>query len=146
MTSRHDHRHLATAEHIARRSKDSTKVGAVLVSTYGAELLNAYNGPSQGVRDIPERFERPTKYLFASHAEANLIAFAARHGIRTDGCTVYVTHHPCASCARTLIQAGIRRVVYGAGTFTAPDRWAEDAAAARIMCEEAGVKLEEVAG
>lgn len=140
-----DTRHLRSARDIAEeRSKDTTKVGAVLVSPFGAEILNAYNGPPKGVKDDPSRFERPTKYLFANHAEANLIAFAARHGIRTDGCSVYVTHHPCAACARQMIQAGIRRVVVGAGTFTTAARWGDDITAARAMFAEAGVVCEEI--
>lgn len=87
------------AKHAALKSKDSTQVGAVLVGPDREVRLTAFNGPAHGVADLPWRFERPQKYLYASHAEANLIAFAAREGIRTKGCTVYVTHHPCASCA-----------------------------------------------
>ena len=125
------------AEHAATKSKDGTKVGAVLVGSDGrAVLLSAYNGPPAGVSDRPERFERPAKYLFASHAEANLVAFAARRGIRTDGCSVYVTHACCSACARTLIQAGIHEVIYGAGTTSMPSAEFE---AARVMFDEAGV-------
>lgn len=128
------------ARHAASQSKDPTQVGSVLVAPDARTvLLTAYNGPPARVRDLPERLERPTKYLFASHAEANLIAFAARRGIRTEGCFVSVTHHPCASCARSLIQAGIRAVAYGPGTTSMPD--AEFAAAA-VMCREAGLILE----
>lgn len=125
------------ARHAATASKDTTKVGAVLVDE-GRVLLTAYNGPPKGVADLPARFERPTKYLFASHAEANLIAFAARAGIRTAGCTVFVTHKPCAACARTLIQAGIAAVVTGDGTTSMP---AEEFEAAQIMLKEAGVAV-----
>lgn len=46
------------------------------------------------------------------HAEANAIAFGARHGISTDGADLYCTHSPCASCAKLIINAGIVRVVY----------------------------------
>lgn len=46
------------------------------------------------------------------HAEANAITFAARHGISTDGSTLYSTHSPCGSCAKLIINAGIVRVVY----------------------------------
>jgi dCMP deaminase len=49
----------------------------------------------------------------ATHAEANALAFAARHGISTDGATVYVTLSPCETCARLLIAGGIKRVVWG---------------------------------
>lgn len=125
----------------AKKSKDATKVGAVLVGPDMEIRLTAYNGPPRGVEDRPERFERPTKYLFASHAEANLIAFAAREGIRTRGCTVYVTHHPCAGCARTLIQAGVSAVRFGPGQTSMP---AEEFAAAAIMFEEAGVDCQPV--
>lgn len=126
------------AQHAATKSKDSTQVGAVLVAENGRTvLLTAYNGPPAGVDDLPERRERPTKYLFASHAEANLVAFAAREGIRTKGCTVYVTHHPCSACARALIQSGISWVVYGDGTTSMPP---EEVTAAREMLTEAGVQ------
>jgi len=125
------------AKHAAKKSKDSTKVGAVLVGPENEVRLTGYNGPPKGVRDLPERRERPMKYLFASHAEANLVAFAAREGIRTKDCTVFVTHACCAACARTLIQAGIRKVVYGGGTTSMP---AEEFPAAAQMFEEAGVK------
>lgn len=126
------------AIHAASKSKDSTKVGAVLVGPDGRSvLLTAYNGPPTGVEDTPDRFERPRKYLFASHAEANLIAFASRHGIRTDGCTVYVTHQPCASCARSMIQAGIASVVYDCGATSMP---LDEFAASAEMLSEAGVE------
>lgn len=121
----------------AEKSKDTTKVGAILVGQAGEVRLTAFNGPPRGVVDQPDRFERPRKYLFASHAEANLIAFAAREGIRAEGCDVYVTHHPCAACARTLIQAGIDRVFYGPGTTSMPQ---EEFQAAADMFREACVK------
>lgn len=128
--------HMGAATHAATKSKDSTKVGAALVGPLREVLLTAFNGPPIGVVDAPERFIRPAKYLYASHAEANLIAFAARRGIRTEGMTVFVTHCPCAACARSLIQAGIGEVVYGPGATSMPD---EEFDAALQMFEEAGV-------
>lgn len=135
--------YMGFAQHAAQKSKDSTKVGAILVGKDGEVRLTAYNGPPRGVDDKPTRFERPTKYLFASHAEANLIAFAAREGIRTGGCTVYVTHQPCAACARTLIQAGITKIVYGDGTTSMPS---EEFVASQVMLTEAGVEMEQYNG
>lgn len=126
------------AKHAATKSKDSTRVGAALISPDGKTcLLPAFNGPPAGVADLPERFERPRKYLFCAHAEQNLTSFAARLGIRTEGCHVYVTHFPCSACSRTLIQAGIRRVIYGPGKTSMP---AEEFEAARTMFAEAGVE------
>ena len=130
--------YMGFAAHAAMKSKDSTRVGAVLVGPDGEIRLTGYNGPPRGVNDVPERRERPRKYLFASHAEANLIAFAAREGIRTKDCTVYVTHMCCSACTRTLIQAGVKAVVFGTGTTSMPD---EEFTAARDMFTEAGVKL-----
>lgn len=46
------------------------------------------------------------------HAEKNLIAFCAKNGIPTDGCTVYVTLSPCTECASLMTQAGIVKVIY----------------------------------
>lgn len=123
---------------VAKKSKDSTKVGAILVGPDKEIRLTGFNGPPRGVRDTETRRERPTKYLFASHAEANLIAFAAREGIRTKDCTVVVTHAPCAGCAKALIQAGVSRVVHGDGQTSMP---AEEFEAARVMFDEAGVEI-----
>jgi dCMP deaminase len=130
--------HYGFAVHAATKSKDTTKVGAALVGPEGEVRLTAFNGPPRGVRDITARFERPAKYLFASHAEANLVAFAAREGIRTKGCTVFVTHYPCSACARTLIQAGITCVVAGPGKTSMPT---EEFAAAAMMLGEASVEV-----
>ena len=126
--------------HLAsRKSKDETQVGAVLVGPEGEVRLTGYNGPPRGVADLPERRQRPQKYLFASHAEANLIAFAAREGIRTKDCTVYVTHACCCDCMKAMIQAGISKIVYGPGTTSMP---AEMFEAAKAMAHEAGVSYE----
>lgn len=126
------------ARHASLKSKDTTKVGAILVDPAGSVLLTAFNGPPRGVEDRPERFERPIKYMYASHAEASLIAFAARNGIRTMDCTVVTTHMPCAACTRTLIQAGIKNIFYGSGEFRSLVEEREHTVA---MCKEAGVAL-----
>lgn len=131
--------YLGFAEHAAIKSKDSTQVGAVLVGPDGEVRLTGYNGPPRGVNDLPERRERPAKYLWVSHAEMNVIAFAARQGIETKGCTLYVTHHPCSMCSRLIIQAGISRVIYGAGTTSMP---ADEFEASAVMFSEAGLICE----
>ena len=130
------------ALHAATVSKDSTRVGAVLVGPEGEIRLTAYNGPPRGVADTPDRFERPRKYLFASHAETNLIAFDAREGILTKDCTVYSTHQPCAACSRTLIQAGIRRVFYLTSKFGPGSAMPGEMEAAATMFREAGITCE----
>lgn len=129
----------AFAHLASRKSKDETQVGAALIGPEGEIRLTGFNGPPRGVADLPERRQRPQKYFYASHAESNLIAFAAREGIRTKGCTVYVTHKPCCDCTKAMIQAGISRIVYGPGTTSMP---AEMFEAAKIMAQEAGVIYE----
>ena len=133
-----DDYYMGFAEHAAKKSKDSTQVGAILVDPDGAVILTAFNGPPRGVQDKIERLDRPAKYLFAAHGEANLISFAARRGIMTKGCRIYCTHISCSACARTIIQAGIIELVYGDGSFQAIG---EESEATRTMFFESGVKL-----
>lgn len=129
---------LDEARLIAEMSKDSTKVGSVLVDQEGSILLKAFNGLPRGVVDKQSRLDRPTKYIFAQHSERNLLNFAAKHGISTDGKIVITTHYPCAQCAGSLIQAGIRCVVVGDGV-THMD--AVEFEAAAVMFGEAGVDV-----
>ena len=68
----------------------------------------------------------------ALHAEQNAIIQAALHGIAIGGSTAYVTHQPCLTCAKMLINAGIERVVY-AGNY--PDEYSIE------FLNEAGVEL-----
>lgn len=49
----------------------------------------------------------------AIHSEIDAISRAAKLGVSTDGATIYVTRYPCEACARAIIAAGIKRVVYG---------------------------------
>lgn len=135
-----DNYYFSFAKLAASKSKDSTKVGAALVGDNGEVRLTGYNGPPRGVEDTPARLERPAKYLFASHAEANVIAFAARTGIRTMGCKLYTTHHPCAGCAKLIIQSGITCVHVAGGTLD-PSTWGPDLLAATEMFREAGVEV-----
>jgi dCMP deaminase len=109
------------AELVASRSKDpSTKVGCVVVSYDNTVLSTGYNGLPRGVLDLPERMERPVKYLWTAHAEENAVAQAARNGISLNGATAYVTHSPCCRCARALIQAGILHIVVAPGQTSMP--------------------------
>ena len=133
-------RFLDIAKTVAGWSKDpSTQVGAVAVSDARAILTTGYNGIPRNVADFPERYERPAKYRFVCHAEQNLVAHAARSVL--DGATIYVTHAPCCDCAKLLINAGVRRIFYGAGQTSMDPEMFE---AARIMCGDAGVELVQI--
>ena len=130
---------------VASKSKDpNTKVGAVIVGQYNEIKATGFNGLPIGVMDLPERLERPKKYLFVCHAEANAIAFAARNGHRLDDARLYCTHMPCNECAKLIIQAGVSEVYYdGRNTTSMP---AELFEAAEAMFEEADVILKEYRG
>ena len=108
---------LNVAHTVAQKSKDpSTKVGCVIVGPDNEPRSFGWNGFARGVEDLPERMQRPQKYDWTIHAEANAVANAARVGIPLKGCKAYVTHFPCKSCADMLIQSGVCEVVLGQGT------------------------------
>lgn len=138
MTSKWTTRFLQLARSVASWSKDpTTQVGAVAVGTTRRVLETGYNGPPAGVEDLEARFQRPAKYLWTTHAEANLVAAAAQH--RLSGSTVYVTHLCCAQCAALLVNSGVARIVCGTGvTSMAPEQFE----VAMRMMEEAGVVLD----
>ena len=74
-------KHYNIAKAISQHSKDSKKVGCVVVNDVNNILATGYNGFPRGFNDnIPERHERPTKYNYTIHAEANAIAAAALNG------------------------------------------------------------------
>ena len=116
--------YMAISELAASRSTClSRKVGAVIVKDDNPVSFG-YNGPARGMdhcidaggcqRRKMEDYASG-KYLElcpASHAEQNAIAFAARHGISTVGATIYVNTFPCKDCMNSLINAGIKKVVY----------------------------------
>ena len=128
------------ARHAALKSKDTTKVGAVAVGKSKNILETGFNGIPRGVVDLPERMERPQKYLWTGHAEENLVAHAARS--RLEGSTVFVTHICCARCARMLINAGVARVVYGTSAFAQGSAIVDEISVAKQMFLEAGVVCE----
>ena len=97
---------------IAQWSKDrSSKVGAVIVKD--REVISVgYNGMPRGCNDdVEARHERPEKYSWMIHAEANSIINAARQGKSTLNCEMYLNWFPCDQCAGFIIQAGIIRLI-----------------------------------
>ena len=113
---------------VAKRSNCSRrKVGAVVMNRN--HILSAgYNGTPRGVKNCFEggcpRCAGKTPSgkgldeCLCTHAEQNAICQAALHGVAIDGATLYVTISPCLICAKLIINAGIREVVYD-GDYTA---------------------------
>lgn len=101
---------------IKSKSKDpNTKVGCVIVGPDNEIRSTGYNSFPRGLNDeVPERKERPEKYLWIEHAERNAIYNAARMGTPLAGTTIYMDGIPCLDCARAIIQAGIKKIIYSA--------------------------------
>lgn len=134
---------IGIAKAVAAMSKDkSTKVGALILGPALEIRAQGWNGFPRGVVDSDVRLnDRPTKYRYVVHAEANAIANAARSGVSTDGCSLLVTAlHPCNECAKLIIQAGIRTVY--APLPDVDGRWADSFEIAAQMFNEAGVSVE----
>lgn len=131
------------AHQVATRSTCLRRhVGAVIVRDKRI-LATGYNGPPRGLAHCDEvgclRSERgiPSgerqEICRGLHAEQNAIIQAALHGVSVEGGTIYITHQPCITCAKMIINSGIVRAVC-ANTY--PDEMARD------MLAEADVALE----
>ncbi len=119
---------------VAKRSTcDRARVGAVIVKDKRI-LTTGYNGSPAGLPHCDEvgHLVIGGHCVRTLHAEQNAIIQGALHGVSVAGGTIYVTHQPCITCAKMIINAGIRHVIY-AGVY--PD---ENAVA--FLCE-AGVEL-----
>lgn len=89
------------------------KVGAVLVKD-DRPVSVGYNGTPSGYDNVCELYingQLETKPE-AIHAEANVIAFAAKNGVSTDGCIMVITDSPCFECSKLIVQSGINAVYY----------------------------------
>jgi dCMP deaminase len=106
---------MAIAKQVAARATcDRLRVGAILVRDKRI-ISSGYNGslPGQPHCDTVGHLMIEGHCQRTNHSEANLIAQAAKFGENTNETTVYVTHHPCPTCLKLLISAGITRIVYG---------------------------------
>ena len=131
---------MGVAKLSGQRSKDpNTQVGSCIVSANNKILSMGYNGLPIGCSDdefpwAREGDELDTKYLFVTHSELN--AILNYRGGSLDGGKLYVTLFPCNECAKAIIQAGIRTVVYET------DKYADSASvlASKRMFDAAGVR------
>lgn len=86
------------------------KVGAIIVKDQMI-ISDGYNGTPSGFENVCEDETGMTK-PYVLHAEANAITKVARSNNSSEGSTLYITASPCVECAKLIIQAGIRRVVF----------------------------------
>lgn len=131
---------MGVAKLSALRSKDpNTQVGACIVSRDNKILSMGYNGFPIGCSDdeLPwarEGEELDRKYVYTVHSELN--AILNYRGGSLDGAKLYVTLFPCNECAKAIIQAGIRELIY------ADDKYANSVSvlASKRMLDMAGVR------
>lgn len=139
---------MRTAHLFAERSTcQRGQVGAVLVKD-DRIISTGYNGAPSGqphctdvgcdelvmYRKAPSKSSKVRDYYEAInlgcqrtiHAEANVLLYAARHGISTEGSCLYCTHSPCKRCVLLLTNAGIQRIVYDRPYRATPWKLIED--------------------
>lgn len=101
---------LDLADLVATRSKDlQTQVGCVIVDRNMRIVSTGYNGFPRGVEETPAKWEKPKKYRYVVHSEANAI-LDAKQDLR--GCILYCTLQPCCECIKLIAGAGIDRVYF----------------------------------
>jgi dCMP deaminase len=107
---------MQTAELWAQRSTCPKKhVGAVLLTVTGRVLLTGYNGAPNGMphcTDIGCDLDANGDCVRSIHAEANILALAARVGLQVSGTVMYITHFPCFRCAQLIAAAGLSHIIF----------------------------------
>ena len=128
----------------AMRSKDpNTQVGACIVNKEKRIVGVGYNGFPTGCSDDDLPWEREgewvsTKYPYVCHAELNAILNSIGGDLK--GCTLYVALFPCNECAKAIIQAGIKHIVYLSDKYKDSD----STKASKRMLDQAGVTYSEL--
>lgn len=123
------------------RSKDpNTQVGACIVNNENRIVGIGYNGFPAGCSDEELPWGRAgewlnTKYPYVCHAELNAILNSA--SVRMNGCRLYVNLFPCNECAKLIIQAGIKKVIFLSDKYPGDEKFIS----ARKMFTMAEVEL-----
>lgn len=106
-----DHSYIEMASIWAKNSYCKRRQVGALIVKERMIISDGYNGTPSGFENICEDETGATK-PYVLHAEANAISKIAKSGNSSEGSTMYVTASPCLECAKLIIQAGIKRVVY----------------------------------
>ncbi|MBR1870497.1 MAG: cytidine/deoxycytidylate deaminase family protein [Kiritimatiellae bacterium] len=134
---------MGIADVVSRRANCSRRKVAAVIVKDNHILSTGYNGTPRGVENCfsggcarcagKTPSGKNLEECRCVHAEQNAICQAAYYGVSTAGATIYITISPCLTCAKLIINAGIREVVYG-GDYA----FGEDV---KEMFNEAGVKF-----
>ena len=107
----YDKYYLAVAHLTSQMSHDyKIQVGSIIVRN-GQILSQGWNGMPSGMSNKTRDAKGITKPE-TIHSEENALMKLAKNGGGSDGATIYCTHSPCYGCAKLILQAGIKRVVY----------------------------------
>ena len=134
---------MGVADLAGMRSKDpNTQVGSCIVSREHKILSIGYNGMPSGCDDDQFPWDRDgavlmTKYPYVTHSELN--AILNYRGGSLENSTLYVSLFPCNECAKAIIQAGIRKVIYKSDKYAGTDF----NIASKRMFDAAGVSYEQ---
>lgn len=133
---------MAVAKLAGMRSKDpNSQVGSCIVSADNKILSMGYNGFPQGCSDEEFPWERDgadplkTKYVYVTHSELN--AILNYRGGSLEGAKIYVSLFPCNECAKAIIQAGIKTVIYDEDKYEK----SPSVIASKMMFQAAGVEV-----
>jgi dCMP deaminase len=155
MSIKWDRHFLGLALSCAKMSKDpNTQVGAIIIGPDMEIRSSGFNGFPRLLYDTPDRLNnRDMKLKLIVHAEMNAILNAARIGVSTKGCTLYLAATdatgnvwggpPCVRCVVEMLQAGITEIV-AHPPKSIPSRWHEDLNFSRGLLIEAGIVFREV--
>jgi dCMP deaminase len=128
INSKWDTRFMKLAREISTWSKDpSSKIGAVIVNDDRRILATGYNGFPKGIEDTEERLnDREQKYPRIVHAEMNALMAALHSGVSVKDATIYVYGLPvCPECTKSIISAGIKRIVISPDPYVYITPWTE---------------------
>ena len=133
---------MAVAKLAGMRSKDpNSQVGSCIVSQDNKILSMGYNGFPMGCSDDEFPWSREdedpskTKYVYVTHSELN--AILNYRGGSLEGAKIYVSLFPCNECAKAIIQAGIKTVIYDCDKYDGTP----SVMASKMMFQAAGVEF-----
>lgn len=145
MRINNDEYFMEIAEVVKKRSTcNRRQVGAVLVKN-NRIISTGYNGaPSRtehclGKKCLRDELNIPSgqrhEVCRGAHSEQNAIAQAAKNGVNTNDSVLYITHSPCSLCAKILINAGVKEIIY-------KNNYPDDLA--NKLLEEAKIKIKKI--